>query len=355
MKRGRPRVTSKRNQDPRPERASFSIQLVLFTTFALFGAATLGATVADTVAFQLISGSTPRTLILTIVFAVTATLLVARASGFVLTFAPVAIGAMVGVGVVYGGVELSSLLRIAGVWVAAPLAALVLCYFGRTYIVRRAEVALASHHEKGKVGSALYVLLLATGCFEAAAVGMNTAGIIAGPLLATNLLELRPGLLLGGMAISFGAYVAARVARVRTGPRPPRLSLLDSVLVGVTVGSLGIAASLFGIPLAFGHVLLSAALGTTWSKYGCFSLSRAELSRTVGRALTPPLLSFALAAGGALLAHQSPAWFFTTCAFALVAAAIRYASERSLSSVGAASRRACITLGAGLGSTNSSK
>ena len=283
----------------------------LMSTFALLGGATVGREVIETMGGRIVPQS-EFTLGATVavLFFVGFALLVSNVSGVPASTSMTAVGAIAGLGVATGTLNVPVMLRIVSWWVVAPVIAFWVCAVIGRYAyptlqsrirIDRTSGALVTLDRSGRLprvemgpnttrtelgGTALVV---AIGCYMAFSAGAsNTANAVA-PLVGSGELTMNQGILLAGVAISVGAFTIARRTLDTVGNDLTELPILASLVVEVVSASIITALSALGIPASLAVSATMCIVGLGWG--------RATRTATVGETVRNPGVSMdALAA-----------------------------------------------------------
>jgi phosphate/sulfate permease len=165
------------------------------------------------------------------------------------------VGGVIGAGIAAGGSPNMEQLRIIVLfWLVIPFVAAGIGYgtarFLRTYVPK-------TDRNKKYIRIVLFLL----GTYTAYTAGANQAGLAVGPLQNTVDVTLLTLLVVGGLSMTLGAWMAsprviAAVARdySRMGPRRAIAAL-------VAASSLAQVATVFGVPVSFNEAIVSAVIG----------------------------------------------------------------------------------------------
>ncbi|WAH38693.1 inorganic phosphate transporter [Alicyclobacillus dauci] len=240
--------------------------LVLVAIGAFLGAVIGGGTVVKTIS----GGIVPSTYItveitVLILIAACATLFFSNLIGVPLSTSEVTVGSVVGVGLAVGHVHTTKLIFIVTVWLVMPFIAMFIAFvLGK--IVRVIEPKLVV---KAKwVTTALTLLLIVAGCYEAFSAGMNNVANAVGPLVASGLLDIHEGLLWGALFVALGAvFLGGRVLETNA-RKITKLSLLQGAVVSLTSATLVLIASTFGLPVPQTQATTMSIFGVGQSRVG---------------------------------------------------------------------------------------
>ncbi len=247
--------------------------LWLVAACALLGAVTGSHRVVRTIA----GGIVPPELVslpvaVVILAAAGITLFLANWFGIPLSTSQVTVGAIIGVGMAYGSLDLRKVGWILAGWAVVPVAAFAVAYALCRWVETPARNLLYRVLERrGRPEAsrrALAGVLVGAGAYEAVAAGMNNVGNAIGPLVAAGVLPLGSGVVMGGLAMGAGAVMLGARVLETNGRKITRLSLARGTIVSFTSGSLVILASLFGYPVPLTQATTMAIIGVSSAAHG---------------------------------------------------------------------------------------
>lgn len=265
--------------------------LLLVGIFSLLGAYTGGGEVIRTIS----SGIIPHHLFdLTAAVAVliSATLVLSFANflGIPLSTSEVTVGAVIGVGLVTGGINAGVVGRILTAWAVFPFVVLLLAYVMTLCLVRPLTRWLQDP-SRSKARGLVAGALIAGGCYEAFAAGMNNVANAVGPLVAAGILDPVEGRLLGGVCLGAGAVLFGGRVLETNGRKITVLTLASGVAVSFTAGSLVILSSMYGIPVPLTQGTTVAIIGSGLANYGRQGVDRVTFRRVALVWLLSPVVA----------------------------------------------------------------
>lgn len=281
------------------------LALTLAAASALAGAVAGGAPVARTLAASVVSSSalTPPAAA-AVLGAAGAALLVGSLRGVPLSTSHVTVGALVGLGLATGRLVTGRLALIAAAWVALPALAFGLVVAAgrlRVWLPSRMPAwagGLPSGAAPGRLARILQAGLVAAGAYQAFAGGTNNAGNVAGPLAGAGALALPAALAYSGLWMAAGALAAGGRVLETAGRGITRLSLAGAAAALMVSGSLGLAASALGLPVALNHITTAAIMGVGAGRSSpnpADSLNRRAVRHILALWLLSPVVSAATA------------------------------------------------------------
>lgn len=269
-------------------------QLALFLCgIAVFLGAWLGGgEVVKTIGGGIVPSSTFTNAIALIVLASAAmSLFLANIFGIPLSTSEVAVGAVVGAGIVYQSVFVGKLLWIMVFWLLTPVAAFVLAILAANLLKIK---PIKKFVEKPKAGPLLAVLVVFMGLFEAFSAGMNNVANAVGPLVAASLMSKETAVLWGGLAVSLGAFLLGHRVIETNGKKITKLRLEEGCIISGTGASIVTVASLFGIPVPLTQITTSSIIGIGFAKYGKSVLKKGIVVQLLTVWIVSPVISMVL-------------------------------------------------------------
>lgn len=242
------------------------LALCLCAVTVFLGAWLGGAEVVKTLG----SGIVPETtfsvaIALIVLFSAALSLFIANMFGIPLSTSEVAVGAIVGAGLVYEIIYVEKLLWILFFWLITPLVAFSFAACCGYLLKTKKLQTLA---RKPKITPFLMALVTITGLFEAFAAGMNNVANAVGPLVGGNILTERNGVLLGGLFIAIGALLLGGRVLETNGKKITQLRLEEGSIISGTGGAIVTISSIFGIPVPLTQITTSSIIGIGFSKQG---------------------------------------------------------------------------------------
>ncbi|MCM3765498.1 inorganic phosphate transporter [Neobacillus niacini] len=269
-------------------------QLALFLcAIAVFLGAWLGGgEVVKTIGSEIVPSSTFTNAIALIVLASAAlSLFLANIFGIPLSTSEVAVGSVVGAGIVYQSVFVGKLLWIMMFWLLTPFAAFFIAIFATYFLKIKAVQSLLA---TSKTAPILAVLVVIMGLFEAFSAGMNNVANAVGPLVAASLMSKESGVLWGGLAVALGACLLGHRVIETNGKKITTLRLEEGCVISGTGAGIVTAASIFGIPVPLTQITTSSIIGIGFAKHGKSVLKKDIVVQLLTVWLVSPVLSMVL-------------------------------------------------------------
>lgn len=270
--------------------------VILVGIFAFLGAVIGGHEVITTLSKGLISEEIIDLRVALIILATASgTLFFANWIGIPLSTSEVTVGTLVGVGLFYQAVNFEKLYFILGTWVVLPIVAYMIAYTLFKFLYNPIINLLVKLGSADKATKALTIALIAVGCYEAFAAGMNNVANAVAPLVGADILTPRTGAILGGIFLALGAYTLGGRVLETGGKKITELCLIQGIIVSLTSGTLVVIASLYGIPVPLTQITTVAIMGVGCSKFGLKALNKATVKKIFKVWLISPIVAMATA------------------------------------------------------------
>lgn len=266
--------------------------LILCAIAVFLGASLGGEEVVKTLGSGIVPSSTFTIEIALIVLASAAlSLFLANIFGIPLSTSEVAVGAVVGAGIVYQSVFVGKLLWIMMFWLLAPFIAFIIAilasYLLKSKIVKRWV-------KKPKAVQVLSILVLFMGLFEAFAAGMNNVANAVGPLVGANIMSSDKGIFWGGLFVALGAVALGYKVLETNGKKITTLKLEEGCIISGTGAGIVTVASVFGIPIPLTQITTSSIIGIGFAKKGKEVLKKDIVIQLLTVWIVSPVLSMVL-------------------------------------------------------------
>lgn len=218
-------------------------------------------------------------------------LFLANRFGIPLSTSEVAVGSVVGAGIVYQSVIAGHLLWIMLFWLLTPLVA-----FGIA-IAAAAALKLSSVQrwtKAPKAGPVITVFVVLLGMFEAFSAGMNNVANAVGPLVGAKILSAESGIFWGGLFVALGAVLWGGRVLETNGKKITTLRLEEGCVISGTGAAIVTVASLFGIPVPLTQITTSSIIGIGFVKQGKSVLKKEIVVQMLTVWAVSPVLSMVL-------------------------------------------------------------
>jgi sulfate permease len=268
------------------------LALILCAITVFLGAWLGGGEVVKTIGSGIVPNSTFTIEIALIVLAAAAmSLFLANLFGIPLSTSEVAVGAVVGVGIVYQSLFLEKLLWIMMFWLLAPLVAFFIAILA-SYLLKTKWIK--TWIKMPKAVPILSVLVLIMGLFESFAAGMNNVANAVGPLVGAEIVSTGNGVLWGGLFVALGAVVLGHRVLETNGKKITTLKLEEGCIISGTGASIVTVASIFGIPIPLTQITTSSIIGMGFAQQGKAVLKKDVVVQLLTVWVVSPVLSMVL-------------------------------------------------------------
>ncbi len=266
--------------------------ILLFTLFVTLGAVLLGKFVSNTLS----EGIIPVEIInfnvsLIIIIAATLSLLLANVLKIPQSTSLITVGAIVGIGLGFGKINVRTFLFLIPMWIILPLVGYGLTLFlGRFfYPPRHGNLRLyekiAAHEGK------LKTFVMVSSCYDAFAIGTNNVANIVGPLSGGGIVSAGLGFLIVAPLFGIGG-ILFKGAFQTAGKDIVPLGVFTTALTCFIPSTLMIVASASGVPQSFVHLKMASifAIASLKDGYGV-TIKRQIAKRTLAAWTVSPVLS----------------------------------------------------------------
>lgn len=203
-----------------------------------------------------------------------------------------AVGAIVGVGLMQGDLDLSRLTKVIVCWVGTPIGGMVICvivYHVLRCIVRIWRPSVFSYDP------VMRIALIVCGCYSAYALGANNVANVSAVLVSTNMLTPFKACLFGGLAIALGALTFSRGVMMTVGKGIVKLDVFSSLCCVLTLAVTVHIYAMVGVPVSTSQGIIGAVLGIGVVK-GLQTVNGGMLCRIMAGWLATPFIAGLVAA-----------------------------------------------------------
>jgi sulfate permease len=268
------------------------LALLLCAIAVFLGAWLGGGEVVKTIGTGIVPSSTFTVPIALIVLASAAlSLFLANIFGIPLSTSEVAVGAVVGAGIVYQSVFIGSLAWIMFFWLLTPFAAFIIAILA-SYLLKNKY--LTRWMKAPKAVPFLTILVVFMGLFEAFSAGMNNVANAVGPLVGAGILSTDKGILWGGLFVAVGALILGHRVLETNGKKITTLKLEEGCVISGTGATIVTIASVFGIPVPLTQITTSSIIGIGFAKHGKSVLKKGIVVQLLTVWIVSPVLSMVL-------------------------------------------------------------
>jgi sulfate permease len=245
--------------------------LVLIAIFCTAGAAFAGGRVLHNVGKGLVGEHTlaasPIAAFIAVVVA-QALIVLANVLKVPLSTAHVVVGAMIGLGLYFGTVNIPIASAIVVWWVATPLISLTACFLLGRIVYPGLVRAVGNLRSERKVYSALNWSLTVSGCWMAFAAGSNSLAKAMGPVVGAGVLSSRLAAAFGGLSMALGALLFGRGMLNTVGKEITKMCPICASLVELVSATTVFTASRFGMPVSLAEIVTCGVIGFSLASKG---------------------------------------------------------------------------------------
>ena len=197
------------------------------------------------------------------------------------------VGAIIGIGIVMGQVDLSKLPKVFACWVGTPVGcviATIILYPLLSMLLEKLKLNIFQQDSLLRVG------LIAVGCYGAYSLGANNVANVTGIYIETGLLNIPQALVIGSLSICIGAITYSKRVMQTVGEK---LVKLDPFSAFVAVLSMSIILNIYaiiGVPVSSSQAIVGGVLGIGFVK-GVKTINLKTLSNIVIGWITTPLIA----------------------------------------------------------------
>ncbi|SEW26646.1 inorganic phosphate transporter [Natrinema salifodinae] len=266
----------------------------LMSVFVFVGGWTVGRNVIDTMGSDIVP---PEIFTLqasiVVLFFIGLGMLIANLFGVPVPTSMTAVGAIAGLGLATGTLDMVVMGRIISWWVVTPIIAFWIGgivgryfypYLDRYFEIRQSEGPLLALDRSGAIPTpvlgpgttvkelATTVLIVVIACYMAFGAGASNVANAVAPLVGSGALDIGGydgtdlGIAIGAVAISLGGFTIARRTMEAVGNDLTELPLLAALIVAVTAASITTILSSIGIPISLVMATVMTIVGLGWGR-----------------------------------------------------------------------------------------
>ncbi|TDL30779.1 inorganic phosphate transporter [Jeotgalibacillus sp. S-D1] len=268
------------------------VALGLCAVTVFLGAWLGGGEVVKTIGSGIVPSDTFTVTIALIVLASAAiSLFLANIFGIPLSTSEVAVGSVVGAGIVYHSIFFGKLAWIVMFWLFTPVVAFFIAIAAAKILETKWIKKWVTAPKAAKYLAPIVVIM---GLFEAFSAGMNNVANAVGPLVGAGLMGTNDGILWGGLFVALGALFLGHRVMETNGKKITTLRLEEGAVISGTGASIVTAASIFGIPVPLTQITTSSIIGIGFAKHGKAVLKKDIVIQMLTVWVVSPVLSMVL-------------------------------------------------------------
>ncbi|MFC4408183.1 inorganic phosphate transporter [Haloarchaeobius iranensis] len=287
----------------------------LMGVFFFIGAWTVGRNVVTKLGRELVVNTSVFTLesSIAVLFFIGVALLMGNLFGVPASTSMTAVGAIAGLGLAGGVLDLAVMAEILTWWIVSPIIGFWVSLIIGRYFYARLNRFVAMERSSGPLFDVDHsglvpiprlhrttnrrelvgtITVVAIGCLMAFSSGTSNIANAVAPLVGSGELSMNPAIIFGGVAVTIGAFTIARRTLETMGSDITELPLTAAIVVASVSSTLVIFLSALGIPASFVIIATMSIVGLGWG--------RATRPMTVPEAVSsdeaPPVTVNALAA-----------------------------------------------------------
>ncbi|WP_254762473.1 inorganic phosphate transporter [Natrinema marinum] len=266
----------------------------LMSIFVFVGGWTVGRNVIETMGGDIVPAEifTLQASII-VLFFIGLGMLVANLFGVPVPTSMTAVGAIAGLGLATGTLDMVVMGRIISWWVVTPILAFWIGgivgryfypYLDRFFEIRQSSGPLLTLERSGLVPQpamgpgttgkelATTILIVVIACYMAFGAGASNVANAVAPLVGSGALDIggydgtNLGIAIGALAISLGGFTIARRTMEAVGNDLTELPLLAALIVAVTAATITTFLSAIGIPISLVMATVMTIVGLGWGR-----------------------------------------------------------------------------------------
>ncbi|USZ66886.1 anion permease [Halorussus salilacus] len=261
----------------------------LMGLFFFLGAWTIGRNVVTKLGTELVIDPGVFTLesSIAVLFFIGIALFVGNVFGVPASTSMTAVGAIAGLGLAGGALDLAVMGEIVTWWVVSPIIGFWVSLIIGRYFYARLNRMVAIERSPGPLlavdrSGALPVprlhrttnrrelvgtiTVVGIGCLMAFSSGTSNIANAVAPLVGSGNLAMNPAILLGCVAVAIGAFTIARRTLETMGSDITELPLTAAIVVATVSSTLVVFLSLLGIPASFVIIATTSIIGLGWGR-----------------------------------------------------------------------------------------
>lgn len=265
-----------------------TVAAALMTFFVFFGGWTVGRNVIETLGGEVV----PQTVFtieasIVVLFFIGLGMLLANVYGVPVSTSMTAVGAISGLGLATGTLDMEVLGGIVVWWMVAPIVGFwcgavvgryLYPYLDRKVALEQSEGPLLALDRTGWVPKPALgpgttpreavstTIVITIACYMAFSAGASNVANAVAPLVGGGLVSVEGGVVLGTVAIGLGAFTIARRTMDSVGNDLTALPLLAAMIVMVVAASITTFLSWLGIPISLAMATVMCIVGLGWGR-----------------------------------------------------------------------------------------
>ena len=197
------------------------------------------------------------------------------------------VGAIIGIGVVAGHVDLSKLPKVFACWVGTPVGcviATIILYPLLSMLLEKMKLNIFQQDSFLRVG------LIVVGCYGAYSLGANNVANVTGIYIETGVLNMPQALIIGSVSICLGAITYSKRVMQTVGEKLVKLDPFSAFIAVLSMSIILNIYAIIGVPVSSSQAIVGGVLGIGFVK-GVKTINLKTLMNIVIGWLTTPLVA----------------------------------------------------------------
>ena len=197
------------------------------------------------------------------------------------------VGAIIGIGIVIGHVDLTKLPKVFACWIGTPIGAVictVILYPLLSKLLAKMKLNIFQQDSLLRIG------LIVVGCFGAYSLGANNVANVTGIYIETGLLTIPQALIIGSLSICLGAITYSKRVMQTVGEKLVKLDPFSAFVAVLSMSIVLYVYAVVGVPVSSSQAIVGAVLGIGFVK-GVKTINIKTLRNIVIGWITTPLIS----------------------------------------------------------------
>jgi len=197
------------------------------------------------------------------------------------------VGAIIGIGLLNGQLNLTGLGKVVTCWVGTPLGAAAITlvlYRGLGYLLNRSRLNMFQSD------ALIRACMLVAGSYGAYALGANNVANVTAVFVAAGMITVFSATLIGGISIALGIVTFSRPVMETVGKKLVRLDPFSSLIVVLALGITVHIYTIVGVPVSTSQAVVGGVLGIGLVK-GVNTVNRRTLKNILLAWVMTPLIA----------------------------------------------------------------
>ncbi|MEW5820759.1 MAG: inorganic phosphate transporter [Cyanobacteriota bacterium] len=269
----------------------------IFGSFVFIGAIIAGDNVIKTISKGIVSSELITfNCVIIILSACTVSLFIANILKIPQSTSQATVGALVGVGILYGNINIKTLLFMIPMWFVLPVLSFIITYLIAKFWIKINPDAPESMWNKLNDKVFLKYVVILTSCYVAFSIGSNNVANAAGPLVSAGLATPMLAVLIIAPCFGIGSSILGYRTLESTGKEITQITPLSASIISLVSGSLLLSASFLGVPQSLVQLNVASIFAVGCSKDGFKEMVKVyTIKKAIAIWIIAPILSLVLA------------------------------------------------------------